>query len=320
MIYLKPMGGLCNRMRSIDSLLSICKKSQIDLTVLWVKDFSLNCSFNDLFETPTFKEFNLRILDCPEGYPEQFLDSSASVNLSKDGIVTVENMTIRKIKHLLKGNFLNAEQRTILKKIKGLAKECIITNDFLTDIYILEDITVKEMDANFIPKAEAIYRPMLTHENTIYISSCYRIYPLENAYTAFTPILNIRNKIEAVTASFQDVIGLHIRRSDHQTSKAISTTERFAEIVETELTNNPKSRFFISTDDKITKKELIDRHGDKVLSNMVSSYDRNNDEAIIDAVVDLFCLSRTKKIYGSHHSTFSQTASDLGGIEEITVR
>ncbi len=314
------MGGLCNRMRSIDSLISICKQQQLDATVLWVKDFSLNCSFNDLFETPSFNEFNLRIIDCPEGYPEQFLDSSASVNLNEDGMVTVQKKTLRKIKHLLKGNFLNGEQKRILSEINKLGKKSIITNDLLTDIYILEDITVKEMDANFIPKAKAIYGPMLFDKNTIYISSCYRIYPLENPYTSFTPIESVRNKIDAATTDFQDVIGLHIRRSDHETSKAISTTERFAEIIDTELVNNPNNKFFISTDDEITKIKLVESYGDKVLSNEVSSYDRNSSEAIVDAVVDLFCLSRTNKIYGSHHSTFSQTAADLGGIQEITAR
>ena len=101
MIYLKPMGGLCNRMRSIDSMISICKNYQMDLTVFWVKDFSLNCSFNDLFETPVFNEFSFRIIDCPEGYPEQYLDSSAIVNIKEDGNINLENKTFRKIKHFL---------------------------------------------------------------------------------------------------------------------------------------------------------------------------------------------------------------------------
>ena len=43
--------------------------------------------------------------------------------------------------------------------------------------------------------------------------------------------------------------------------------------------------------------------------------DRNSLEGMKFAVVDLFCLSKTKKIIGSVGSSYSQIAAEIGGIE-----
>ena len=68
MVYIEPIGGLCNRMRSIASAMDIANQLCTSLTVLWQLDSGLNCRFEDLFEPIpnvtfiTFKRFSLKRL------------------------------------------------------------------------------------------------------------------------------------------------------------------------------------------------------------------------------------------------------------------
>ncbi len=51
MLELIPTGGLCNKLRAIDSAISFCSTHDIPLKVYWIRDKKLiNCQFRDLFE------------------------------------------------------------------------------------------------------------------------------------------------------------------------------------------------------------------------------------------------------------------------------
>jgi hypothetical protein len=52
MITIKPFGGLCNRMRAIDSVREIAKKTDMKVRIIWENNHSLFCDFNRLFITP----------------------------------------------------------------------------------------------------------------------------------------------------------------------------------------------------------------------------------------------------------------------------
>lgn len=65
MISLVPHGGLCNRMRAMDSAIALSKESNNPLTVYWIKDGGCNCGFHDLFEPipasiATVKDMSIR--------------------------------------------------------------------------------------------------------------------------------------------------------------------------------------------------------------------------------------------------------------------
>jgi len=62
MLELIPTGGLCNKMRTIDSAISFCRTYDIPLKIYWVRDEkNINCQFRDLFEP--IKGLNLYELD-----------------------------------------------------------------------------------------------------------------------------------------------------------------------------------------------------------------------------------------------------------------
>jgi hypothetical protein len=49
MIILKPTGGLCNRMRAINSAIALCEQTGHGLQVIWEENQWLNCNYHELF-------------------------------------------------------------------------------------------------------------------------------------------------------------------------------------------------------------------------------------------------------------------------------
>ncbi len=47
---------------------------------------------------------------------------------------------------------------------------------------------------------------------------------------------------------------------------------------------------------------------------------RDDPAAMEDAVVDLYALSRCRKIIGSYWSSFTDTAAELGSIERVLAK
>jgi hypothetical protein len=59
MIIIEPLGGLANRMRALDSSMSLATKMKQLILLLWGLDASLNCQYQLLFEKP----LNARVLN-----------------------------------------------------------------------------------------------------------------------------------------------------------------------------------------------------------------------------------------------------------------
>ena len=56
MIYIEPIGGLCNRMRSVLSAYKYAVDNSMDMTVLWWCHDECNCRFEDIFDLSAMKE------------------------------------------------------------------------------------------------------------------------------------------------------------------------------------------------------------------------------------------------------------------------
>lgn len=61
-LTLIPVGGLCNRMRVIDSAFSLFKDKDILVDIIWFKDWGMGCDFRLLFD-PITKFQNIKIRD-----------------------------------------------------------------------------------------------------------------------------------------------------------------------------------------------------------------------------------------------------------------
>jgi hypothetical protein len=298
MIYFRPRGGLCNRIRAIDSMICLSEMYHKKLIILWVNNASLNCSFYKLFQNSSFN--NINVIEFNE----------------KDEIELLKKIEYKFEKENIHKNF-----NSIFPSIEI---DTWIFNSELSKIYnskVFRNIkSLRQIDVLFFKKINKRINKLLRFNKVVYISSCYRLSPIKSNYNNFIPSENILNKVKPIVDRFNNTIGLHIRRGDHIIAQKYSRTQLFDNVISKELMNDSTVTFFLATDCAETKKQIILKYGEKIICNNINSYDRNDENAIFEAMIDLQCLSKTKKVYGSHHSSFSQMAADMGNIKEINVR
>lgn len=110
--------------------------------------------------------------------------------------------------------------------------------------------------------------------------------------------------------------GIHIRRTDNEMAVKYSPTSLFIDKMEKLLRINPNVKFFLATDEPSEERLFLDRFGDSIITHHKKSFDRNDPQAIRDAVIDLWFLAHCRKIYGSYWSSFSDVAALWGNIEK----
>jgi hypothetical protein len=151
--------------------------------------------------------------------------------------------------------------------------------------------------------------------NELILISCYPMCNMEKINNLFIPTDEITEKINNITSEFSShTIGIHIRRTDNLDAIKNSPTELFINIMENEIKKDYHTNFYLATDDSEIKNEIKDKFKNRIITynKMV---DRDSLEGMKDAVVELYALSKTKKIIGSYASSFSQTAALIGNTE-----
>ena len=134
-------------------------------------------------------------------------------------------------------------------------------------------------------------------------------------YSAFVPRRDLMEKVEALTGEYREnLIGVHIRRTDNKPAIGKSSTDAFIRAMEAELNKNESVMFYLATDDLNEEKLLRQRFPGHIISNEGRDLSRDSITGIQDALVDLYSLASSKKIIGSYFSSFTDLASDIRGI------
>lgn len=146
-----------------------------------------------------------------------------------------------------------------------------------------------------------------------YIHSCYQFGPPDSRLGhLFPPAPEILRSVESFIPTGTPLVGLHIRRGDNANASSFSPLELFVQAMESELRQNPESKFFLASDSPSTESELTERFGPGRILWRPKVLDRGAESGIVDAWIDLLLLSRCSKIYGSFYSSFSDIASRIG--------
>ena len=147
-------------------------------------------------------------------------------------------------------------------------------------------------------------------------------YPQQgHMYQHFKPLSFILKRIDEISEPFSNnTVGVHIRRADHLKSIKDSPLDLFIQVMSKEVQMNEHTNFFVASDDQEVKTSLIKLFGNKVIMSTSQKSERNTKSGIIGAVIDLYVLSRTAKVFGSYGSSFSHTACHISDIEEIIVK
>lgn len=268
------------------------------------------------------------------GLCNRLLAIDSALSLSKD---LSSNLHI----HWVQNHYLNASFFELFKPLNVSQVTFTETNKKLLLFSDRELYKPKQRLYNFVLKRyQGLYFDKVLHGNdvkklaqdqydfrnferyeSILITSWTRFVSKKIDVSHFQPIEPIQSSINKLTSAFnQHTIGIHIRRSDHELAIRKSPTSLFIEIMNRAIEKNTDTNFFLASDSEEEKKTLQRTFGDRIILHTVEAGDRNSKTGMQAAVVDLFCLSKTSKIFGSFYSTFSLVASEIGNIpfEEVT--
>lgn len=310
MFIIEPLFGLCNRMQTLDSAIKFSQQNQFPLQIVWVRNRDLNCRFDDLFVVPP--EVN-QLFQPSKPFFKQYSGPSLSLGIPE----SFDNQRINnfpKLSNLIQ--FLNQNQYhqvsgVLLNSIRRINKVLLYHYSYKKVIYADELNRLLEQNFNF---------QELTGFESVYIQTYRRFFQLESPFYQFKPTPDLQDTIDSYAHTFHDsTVGVHIRRTDHRRSILNSPTHKFIEFMQAEIEQNSNTRFFLATDSPEDERLLKKTFPGRIIIHPKQSLDRNSPQAIQDALVDLFCLSKTKKLFGSYWSSFSKVATQLGNIEFVVV-
>jgi len=86
------------------------------------------------------------------------------------------------------------------------------------------------------------------------------------------------------------------------------------------LSRGEAGSFFLATDDPAEWERIGSSFPGRILNRPPQNLVRRDAAAAEDAVIDMFCLARMKRLIGSHWSSFSEVAAELGGLRLTVAR
>jgi hypothetical protein len=269
-MIVKPVGGIANRMRVIESACNFSLIYSCKLTVIWERNETMNAKFSDCFNA-------------------------------------IANVKVIELNYL--GNSTASKVKRRLLNLAVLAYSKLYTSNKIYDHHIERNLLKHQFQIELIQK----YLDRLANNNRgLYIETCWEF------YTKADPSkLVIENTIqEAGNKIIKDrsaVIGVHVRRSDHEMAIQNSPLEAFVLQMQLAVNENKNIKFYLSTDSDEVISSLTNIYPDNIIVG-ISTRNRNSKEGIVSALIDLYCLSNCLKIWGSHGSSFSEKAAKMNNI------
>lgn len=292
MIYIVPESGLGNRFRAIDSALQLAMYRKTGLKIFWKVNPDVGAEFSELFENIRSGIGAVEVKDYPGyGYYDKPYDTyfTGLKKLFKPPVIDIPDWDAQEI----------AEQ--------------------YPDLFSKLPAEDNLYDERFEKHLKDIWDKTWPGKN-LYIRSYSRFFgnPVSK-YDYFKPGKEIVMKAEKIIGGYGDLItGVHIRRVDNTEAIETSTTEKFISAMEAELYNNPAMKFFLATDSNEDRVLLESHFKDKMIFHS-SVLERGTAAGMKDALMELYCLSRTKKIIGSYYSSFTDVAVYYNGLKPYKI-
>ena len=158
--------------------------------------------------------------------------------------------------------------------------------------------------------------PIVAKAKHTVIITYYRFMAGADSLEDFRPREDILAEADAAVAELgtAGLVGVHIRGTDNTESLEKSPVTAFVERMQEEAARDPGARFFLATDDPSTEEAIGLVFPDRVVTRP-KVFARDRSEGVRDALVDLLLLSRCRLILGSHWSSFTEVAAEIGGID-----
>ena len=152
----------------------------------------------------------------------------------------------------------------------------------------------------------------------VFVNTFHRFWGDPPFYPDFILADDVQRIVDAETRRIgTEYVGVHVRRTDHVRAIESSPLDAFVTAMRRSVEERD-STFFLATDDGGVE-EALRREFPGRIATSARTRARDTPEGMRDGLVDLAMLSRSRSILGSYWSSFSRTAAEWGGIEEITI-
>ena len=148
---------------------------------------------------------------------------------------------------------------------------------------------------------------------TLYISTGDYLGTNYDTSSIFRPISALKKEIDAFLPADKVIYGIHIRRTDNSWAIEHSPLELFENKIVEILKKDSDSLFYLASDDEHTITYFQERFGNSILTRP-KTFGRTSVSGIQDAIIEMWILSKTKKIFGSFYSSYSEMAAKIGNI------
>lgn len=300
-MVVRAYSGLMSRIRMINDAYITVKKYEKNpsLIILWTSEIGCNIHYEDVFDREQFSDIKIKIVEINKrGYWE-----------TKNIRELIKNVKIWRA-------FSEVVHRIYFKLIYGfysIGREVVKYDDgpetFLDRDGFFKYNKWKEEKWKQIEQ-------LLKEDKKLYID-CYESFIVPRDSSDISEVIKFKEEYDTVAANIitKEMVGIHIRRTDHELCKKISTVEMFIEKMDNEIAEDNSVKFFLSTDDKEVENELLRKYGeDRIIAQSDKKWGRTSKEEMISGIIDCLCLSKCKKIYGSFSSQFSGFAAEYGKV------
>ena len=273
-------SGLSNRLNCLISSMKISKISSRELILYWPKNRLCSCNFSDLFDN------NISQITRPE--------------------------LIRLINSDKKDIFFIDRNVPVLHNLKSIREKYIKLSTWR--------IVALNHEFN---KKRLIFNNKYFH-NTV--KQIYRLEPIKyiieevdrfsDNFDESTISFSIRSWIECKNNTKQNMLLSKLKENLKKYPYGKQMAKRFdMENVYETIDKYKDSNFFVSCDSPDIIRKLIKRYGKRILYYPKRTYqgDRFSKKGVQDILIDLFLLSKNKRLITSKGSTYSQLAWWFGG-------
>lgn len=155
----------------------------------------------------------------------------------------------------------------------------------------------------------------LLESNKPYLVAFHSFYSHKGVFHYLRSQEVINRKVNKISSTFgNDVIGIHIRRTDNVNAIQQSPICLFTDVMDKEIELNSNVSFYVASDSLEEKRFLKDRYRERIIT-FEHEVRRDNSEGIENAMVELCLLSKTTRIYGSASSSYSLLAANISGVK-----
>eukprot|EP00177_Eucheuma_denticulatum_P002064 GFKZ01003692.1.p1 GENE.GFKZ01003692.1~~GFKZ01003692.1.p1 ORF type:complete len:578 (-),score=52.01 GFKZ01003692.1:632-2365(-) len=335
--FIHPQNGLGNRLRAMGSALALARATRRVPVVVWERDAHLGASFNDLFESDAYGSDLATVL---------YKDLIVMDSFPEWHMVTQRSDVWYPVNYMMKEGE-GAKPNTQMKFTFPLMPHVGPYNwkDTMggdVNIWGSENPEDNEGDGDDFKKG------LITKGTNVYFKSAYTAvsYPkmlsksnlIHRELRELQPskmVLEIFNKINRTELG--NAIGIHIRsrtlandnvkvdsdceysfegaeRTDFWRSRSQLSifTKKMTKLIKSERAKAGKeAKFFVAADDVEVIRQLETTFPGRIIS-VPRNCDDRGEGCVYFAMADLMCLSKTRTIYGSNWSSFTEAAARLG--------